>query len=127
MPHTVLVIDDQWSMQELARVVLQTAGFHVLLAGDGQTGLTIARVEHPQIIIADFELAGFSGPELLRALQQDPCTSSIPVIMIRPTEVDAVKASAQFTPMMLSKPYKPPQLLNMIDGALKRDEMRIAV
>ena len=79
MPYTILVIDDQWSMQEYTRFVLQTAGHRVLLAGETVTGLSLARTEHPDAIIMDERLR---SRDMLLALRQDSHTATIPVILI---------------------------------------------
>ena len=66
MRHTILVIDDQWSMQELARIVLGAAGYRVLLASDAVTGLCLARTEHPDIAVVDDNIAQKDGTAIAR-------------------------------------------------------------
>jgi len=128
MQHTILVIDDQWSMQELARVVLQSAGFRVLLAGDMMTGLTLARTEAPDVIILDTRMPEMSTPDFLKGLRQEHSTAGIPVIFIasacngeRLPDTDYTGASC------LLKPFLPPALVTMVEHALKQPENRVAV
>ncbi|MHB9131574.1 MAG: response regulator [Armatimonadota bacterium] len=129
MRHTVLVIDDQWSMQELARIILRTAGYRVLLASDGATGLSLARIEHPDVIVLDQHMPDMDGMAVLHSLRQDPKTAVIPVVFIA-TEpqltampIDAQAGSAS----CLQKPFPPPALLLMVDRMINRDEMPVAV
>ena len=125
MRHTVLVIDDQWSMQELARIVLQSAGYRVLLAGDGATGLSLARTQHPDVLVLDWHMLGMHGPDVLRGLHQDPHTAVIPVILIT-TEACAMQLPLGVA-SCLQKPFHPQALLTVVDNVLRREEMPMAV
>lgn len=129
MLYTVLVVDDQWSMQELARIVLQSAGYRVLLASDAATGLSLSRLEHPDIIVLDKQLPGKAGLDLLSELRHDPRTMCIPVLFI---STEAVRA--RFAPELrtgtistLHKPFHPPALLAAVKRILKRQAMPVAV
>jgi len=122
MRQTILVIDDQWSMQELARIVLQTAGYHVLLAGDGATGLSLARTQHPDLLVLDLHMPGMSGLEVLRCLRQDPHTAAIPTILITTAANQAPAGMC-----ILQKPFHPPALLLMVDNILRQEQIPIAV
>lgn len=129
MRHTVLVIDDQWSMQELARIVLHAAGYEVLLAGDGPTGLCLARTAHPDVTVLDLHMPGMDGLDVLRGLHQDNRTATIPVILIT-TEATEEQASAGLragASSYLRKPFHPPDLLSVIEKVLDRQEMPMAV
>lgn len=127
--HTILVIDDQWSMQELARIVLGSAGYRVLMASDAVTGLCLARTEHPDIAVVDDMIAQKNGSVLLDDLHHDPKTTDIPVILISSQAGNALPVPMIDTAPMsnLTKPFRPPELLLMVDTMLHRKEMPIAV
>lgn len=125
MRHTILVIDDQWSMQELARIVLQNAGYRVLSASDAITGLCLARTEHPDITLLDVQLSNFGGCNVLDELRQDPKTATMPVILITTPKQQFRRKKASAS--CLQKPFMPPDLLMMVDGMLHDDEVPIAV
>ncbi|MHB9023985.1 MAG: response regulator [Armatimonadota bacterium] len=129
MQQTVLVIDDQWSMQELARIVLQTAGYRVLSAGDSAMGLSLARLERPDVIVLDLRLSGAEGLEVLRGLHRDPHTSKIPIVLITNPTADEQPAQDQFAgaSSCLQKPFPPPELLITIDRVLHDRSMPLAV
>ena len=120
MQHTVLVIDDQWSMQELARVVLQTAGYRVLLAGDTITGLVLARMEQPSLLILDYSLLSVSAGHLLDALHDDPKSAPLPIVFIINPGDDPgrARAAAPARSACLRKPFHPAVLLQLVDRLL---------
>ena len=121
MQHTVLVIDDQWSVQEFARITLHTAGYYVLIAGDAVTGLCLARVEHPDVILLDTRMINREGCHLLSDLSQQETTSMIPIILIgnegdiAPQQLSITRPQA----LCLNKPFRPEQLLALIDAQLQ--------
>ncbi|HEY3379399.1 MAG TPA: response regulator [Armatimonadota bacterium] len=129
MRHTVLVIDDQWSMQELARIVLHTAGYRVLFASDAITGLCLARTEHPDLIVLDDHLTDQSGVGMLDQLRRAPKTATIPVIIIatNATFPDAGNLASGMVSRYLRKPFHPPELLHLVDHIVQHHELPIAV
>lgn len=126
MPYTVLVIDDQWSMQEYTRFVLQAAGHRVLLAPDPVIGLSLTRTEHPDVIIMDARLY---SAEMLLAFCQPTLGVTIPVILITLNTQDAESLPQAVTGVFgaLQKPFLPPQLLTMVDGLVGSTHMLMAV
>ena len=129
MRHTVLVIDDQWSMQELARIVLRAAGYRVLLANDVVTGLCLARTEHPDITVLDVSLTEDTRYAFLDNLRQDTTTAMFPLLLISTTPTTDHLLASLPTGMAscLQKPFRPPELLTMVDRLLRHDDMPIAV
>ena len=129
MGHTILVVDDQWSMQELARIVLRTAGYRVLLAGDTVTGLSLARTEHPDLTMLDVHMMNNDGSDFLANMRQDPQTAMIPVLLITTAPAAEEPASLPQADIArcLRKPFRPPELLHMVDRLLHREELPIAV
>jgi CheY-like chemotaxis protein len=122
MYPTVLVIDDQWSMLALARLVLQRAGYRVLLAGDAPTGLYLARAEQPDLVLVDIHLPGIDGPALIRRLRAEPATCDLPVVFItagaradQPAEGARAGAVA-----CLAKPFAAPVLVGLLERVLMR-------
>lgn len=82
MKSTVLLVEDS-QIQKLANEkVLTRAGYLVLLAGDGEDALRLAREASPELVLLDMNLPKLSGAEVLRTLKQDRATVTIPVIVI---------------------------------------------
>ncbi len=89
---TILVIDDDPSVQDLMQRFLSREGFGVVSACSGVVGLQLARAELPDAIVLDVLLAdneGANGWAILSALKADPELAGIPVIMV--TVVDDKK------------------------------------
>lgn len=122
MRHTVLVIDDQWSMQELARIVLQKSGYRVLLASDGISGLSLARTEAPDCVVLDLCLPGRASQEVLHGLRQSAHTALIPVVVITPdgTQLPLAEEPGTRKVSYLKKPFHPSALLLIISRLLRR-------
>ncbi|MFL7794920.1 MAG: response regulator, partial [Anaerolineae bacterium] len=68
--QTILVVDDESQIVELVSDYLKQAGFRVLTARDGQTALTIARHERPDLIVLDLMLpGGIDGLDVCRSVR----------------------------------------------------------
>jgi two-component system cell cycle response regulator DivK len=78
----VLVVEDNPANMTLATFLLQSAGHTVLSAKDAETGLALARVEQPDLILMDIQLPGMDGLEATALLKSDPSTRAIPVIAL---------------------------------------------
>jgi two-component system cell cycle response regulator DivK len=78
----VLVVEDNAANMALATFLLQSAGHTVLSATDAEAGLTLARVEQPDLILMDIQLPGIDGLAATRLLKGDGLTGAIPVIAL---------------------------------------------
>ena len=78
----ILVIEDNPTNMRLATFLLQSAGHTVLAAKDAEIGLTLARGEHPDLILMDIQLPGMDGLKATGQLKRDDATRAIPVIAL---------------------------------------------
>ena len=78
----VLIIEDNPANMRLAVFLLESAGHSVLGATDAEAGLTLAREEHPDLILMDIQLPGMDGLEATALLKRDKATRAIPVIAL---------------------------------------------
>ncbi|MDQ2971874.1 MAG: response regulator [Pseudomonadota bacterium] len=78
----VLVVDDSPTICAVLGKMLGQDGYTVLKAPDGETAVTLARTEKPELIFLDIVLPGISGFSVLRTLRRDPQTQHIPIVMI---------------------------------------------
>ena len=81
----VLIVDDDAEIVDATRCALEMKGYDVLVARDGNQGLAIAEVEHPDLIILDMMMpkrSGFLVVEKLRLISKD----KVPIIMITANE-----------------------------------------
>jgi two-component system, cell cycle response regulator DivK len=79
---TVLIVEDNPTNMTLAVFLLQSAGHSVLTAADAELGLTLARGQHPDLILMDIQLPGMDGLEATVLLKRDEATRAIPVIAL---------------------------------------------
>jgi CheY-like chemotaxis protein len=80
-PVTILAIDDDPKAVELIATALEPEGFRVLRAFDGATGVAMAEMERPDLVILDLLMPGMNGFEVLDRLAQSPRTRQVPIII----------------------------------------------
>lgn len=82
MGHKLLIVEDNPTIREIYAIALGEAGFSVVMADDGYTGLECARRERPDLIITDVEMPNLDGIQMIQRLRQDPELLSIPVVVV---------------------------------------------
>jgi DNA-binding response OmpR family regulator len=81
MGETVLVVDDDRDILDLARLVLEDGGYRVIAAPSGQAALDHAAESRPDLILLDVNMPGMDGWEVLKILKVDERTQDIPVAL----------------------------------------------
>ena len=116
---TVLVVDDEPGIIEIARDYLEHAGFGVITATDGPSALTAIRVRKPDVLVLDLGLPGMDGLDVARAVRHD---SSLPIIMLtaRDDELDRVLGLEIGADDYVTKPFSPRELVARIRAILRR-------
>jgi two-component system alkaline phosphatase synthesis response regulator PhoP len=119
LSQTILVVDDEARIVKLVRDYLTRAGFDVLDAQDGDTALTMARVERPDLIILDLMLPGVDGLDVCRRLRQE---SDVPIIMLtaRVEEADRIVGLELGADDYVTKPFSPGELVARVRATLRR-------
>jgi two-component system cell cycle response regulator DivK len=79
---TILIVEDNAANMKLAKFLLESAGHTVISATDAETGLALAGVEQPDLILMDIQLPGMDGLEATALLKRDDVTRAIPVIAL---------------------------------------------
>ena len=79
---TVLVIEDDYFIQDLYQSFLETAGLNVICSSDGKNGYEQAVSKNPNVILLDIMLPTMNGIEVLKLLKSNLLTKKIPVILI---------------------------------------------
>lgn len=82
MPRVLLIDDDRMTREFYAHGLRNLGGFDTLLAGDGESGIKMARAERPDLILLDIMLPSNDGFEVLSTLKKDPALHSIPVVIL---------------------------------------------
>ncbi|WP_224982971.1 response regulator [Geomonas agri] len=119
---TVLVIEDERDLAELVAFHLEQEGYHCLIAGDGNSGLSEARRHRPDLILLDLMLPGMMGTEVCRLLKGGEQTSSIPVIMLtaKGEEIDRVVGFEMGADDYVVKPFSTRELMLRVRAVLRR-------
>ena len=124
MSRTILVVDDEPRIVQIARDYLERAGFRVVSAGDGERALSIARAERPSLIVLDLMLPGLDGLDVTRSLRRDPLLVDVPIIMLtaRVEEADKLVGLELGADDYLTKPFSPRELVARVRAVLRRTE-----
>jgi DNA-binding response OmpR family regulator len=116
---TILVVDDELRIVELARDYLEHAGFAVIAAADGPSALMMARTRKPDVMVLDLGLPGMDGLDVARTLRRE---SSVPILMLtaRDDELDRVLGLEIGADDYVTKPFSPRELVARIRAILRR-------
>jgi two-component system phosphate regulon response regulator PhoB len=117
---TILIADDDEDLRLLVQVTLENPTYRILTAADGCQALDAVQQHHPDLLILDWMMPGFTGCEVITKLRQNPETLAIPVIML--TAKDGVEARGQMASLALAgylmKPFSPLELIKKVREAL---------
>lgn len=80
--HSVLVVDDSVTTRTLQRTVLESAGFSVRTAVDGQEAWNLLQVHPFDVVVTDLTMPRISGLELTRLIKTNPTTNATPVVVV---------------------------------------------
>jgi CheY-like chemotaxis protein len=123
MAQTILVVDDDIISQNMLRSTLSQAGYTVVVASNGQEGITKAVEGMPSLIILDIMMPDMDGGEVAVLLRGDPKTKDIPIIFLSSliTSKGTRVNSRKETLVYLSKPINRDELLNEAKKHLLKD------
>ena len=118
---SILVVDDEPRILQLARDYLERGGFTVFAAEDGRVALETARTRHPDLVVLDLGLPGMDGLDVARALRRD---SDVPIVMLtaRDDEMDRIVGLELGADDYVTKPFSPRELVARVRAVLRRTE-----
>jgi DNA-binding response OmpR family regulator len=121
---TVLVVDDEPKIVQLARDYLEHAGFGVLTAADGRSALQQVRSRRPDLIVLDLGLPEVDGLDVARDVRRDASIANTPIVMLtaRDDEVDKLLGLELGADDYITKPFSPRELVARIRAVLRRIE-----
>jgi DNA-binding response OmpR family regulator len=120
--ETILVIDDQKDLAELVDRALVQEGFGVIIAGDGESGLRIAREHRPDLVILDLTMPGIDGLEVCRRLRADARLGRMPILVLsaRAGEADRVSGLETGADDYVIKPFSARELVARVKALIRR-------
>ena len=121
MGKVILIVEDDHFNRDLAVKILTKAGYECQTASTGLEALEMVEQSPPDLILMDLSLPEMDGWEATRRLKADEKTAKIPVIAAtaHAMEGDRERALAAGCDDYFSKPYRPQDLLGMVEKYLK--------
>lgn len=116
---TILIVEDEPSIQRVLRTYLESAGYQVLSTEDGATALEIADRHRPDLIVLDLNLPGMDGMEVAARIRE---RSEVYILMLtaRTEETDRVAGLHIGADDYLTKPFSPRELVARVQAILRR-------
>jgi two-component system alkaline phosphatase synthesis response regulator PhoP/two-component system response regulator ResD len=124
MANTILVVDDEKNIVQLARLYLGNEGFHVEEAHDGKQALEKARALNPDLIVLDIMMPEMDGLSVCKELRK---TSNVPVIILtaRDDDIDKIVGLEVGADDYMTKPFNPRELVARVKAVLRRSQSAI--
>ena len=114
--HLILVVDDDPNSREIVQTFLESRGYRVRTAPNGEAALAAVQAEVPELILLDVMMPGMDGPSTLKALRGIDATSSTPVVFmtakVQAAEVAHYKSLGALG--VIAKPFDPMTLAEQL-------------
>jgi len=120
MNKKILTVDDSPSVRKMVEFSLKSKGYVMGSAGDGQEALDLMNNEAFDAVILDINMPRMNGLEFLEKVKADSAFAAIPVIMLTTEgqDEDRDKAMSLGATDYIIKPFKPTQLLSLLENIL---------
>ena len=119
---SILVVDDDDAFREHLRLRLETAGFEVAEARNGEEALRLAAEREPSLVLLDVHLPGFSGFEICRALR-DEHGDRVGIIFLSGSKTESIDRATGLglgADDYMLKPFEPDELVARVRAVLRR-------
>ena len=114
----VLVVEDDTSVRVALAELLDEAGFKVSSASNGYSGLRLASLEHPRVVLLDLGLPELTGVEVLRELRNSADTRDTAVIVVTGDASRIAEARLAGADLVIEKPFDLDELLAAVHSAV---------
>ena len=117
--ETILVVDDEANIRDLARMYLEKDGYHVDTVTNGAEALTYVKKNPPALMVLDLMLPEIDGWEVCRQVRAD---SNLPILMLtaRDDDIDKIVGLEMGADDYLTKPFNPRELVARVRAILRR-------
>ncbi len=118
MTSTILLVEDDARIAEVAIAYLERAGFRVMHTFTGREAMTIISTDHPALVVLDLMLPDLSGESICRELKE----RDIPVIILtaKSSEEERLAGFALGADDYIVKPFSPREMVARVQAVLKR-------
>ncbi len=120
MSKTILVADDEPSLRLLVKATLASRKYTLIEAANGQDALNLAKQVNPDLVLLDVMMPYLTGFQVCAELRKNASTAKIPVIILtaKGGQDDKDMALSVGAQHFLTKPFRPPELLQAVDLVL---------
>lgn len=123
MSDLILLVDDEPSIIQLARMYLEREGFQVAAVGDGRAALEAVAGQGPALIVLDVMLPKLDGFEVCRQLRAKNDPVAILMLTARDEDIDKILGLELGADDYLTKPFNPRELVARVKAILRREKM----
>jgi len=118
----ILIVEDNPPHMQLAAYLLECGGYDVMQAVNAEDGISLARNEHPALILMDLRLPGMDGVAAIRELKADPETRGIKIIAVTSygTEYGEQAMRTSGADAFIGKPYHYNNFLGIVKAMLEQ-------
>jgi two-component system, OmpR family, alkaline phosphatase synthesis response regulator PhoP len=122
----ILLVDDEPSIIQLARMYLEREAFRIVSVGDGESALAAVAREHPALVVLDVMLPKLDGFEVCRRLRAKNDPAAILMLTARDEDIDKILGLELGADDYLTKPFNPRELVARVKAILRRSERTAA-
>ncbi|HCQ81032.1 MAG TPA: DNA-binding response regulator [Verrucomicrobiales bacterium] len=125
MSESILIIEDEVDIAQLIGFNFERNGYLVDIVHDGREGLEKVLKNQPDLVILDLMLPGIDGYQILKQMQRDPRSHSIPVLMLTAKSQidDRLRGLELGADDYVTKPFSPKELILRAKAILKRNRV----
>ena len=125
MSESILIIEDEVDIAQLIGFNFERNGYLVDIVHDGREGLEKVLKNQPDLVILDLMLPGIDGYQILKQMQRDPRSHSIPVLMLTAkSQIDDRLTGLELgADDYVTKPFSPKELILRAKAILKRNRV----
>ena len=122
MPKRILVIEDDAGIQMSLKDELESEGYAVSTAGDGERGMELVRQENPDLVILDVMLPLLDGYEVCKTLRAEGIATPLIMLTVKDREIDRVLGLELGADDYVTKPFSLRELVARVRAHLRRTE-----
>ncbi|CAK0753988.1 two-component system, chemotaxis family, chemotaxis protein CheY [Gammaproteobacteria bacterium] len=117
---TILTVDDSASVRQVVTITLESAGYGVVQASDGQEALVQLKTTAVDMIITDINMPNLNGIELIRQVRTTPGYKFTPIVLLTTVTDEAKKQEGRAVgaTAWITKPFTPEQLRSVVKKVL---------
>ena len=124
MNELILLVDDEPSIIQLARLYLEREGFRIQSVNDGEAALENITREQPALVVLDVMLPKLDGFEVCRRLRASNSATAILMLTARDEDIDKILGLELGADDYLTKPFNPRELVARVKAILRRGERK---